>query len=95
MTFATLETTIDLRGRDLHERHPLVFTTFRGIDAFESLEVVTDRDPQPLYDRLTLEQPDAFAWEVVEDGPANWRTRITKLAAEHELGRCCGSCGGT
>lgn len=95
MTFAALEKRIDLRSPDARERHRLVFSAFRGLEAFESLEVVTDQDPQPLYDRLKLEQPDAFAWEVVENGPVSWRARITKLAAEHELGRCCGSCGGT
>ena len=81
MTFATFETRIDLRSLGVHERHPLVFSTVRDLNPFESLEVITDRDPQPLYGRPKLEQPDALAWEVIENGPG-------QLARTHHQARC-------
>ena len=95
MTPTTDDTKLDLRGWDERQRHPGVSSAFRRLDPFESLEVIADKDAQPLYERLGLEQPGAFAWEVLEGGPHNWRVRITKLAAGPGLERCCGSCGGT
>ncbi|MFG6432105.1 DUF2249 domain-containing protein [Roseateles sp. LYH14W] len=93
MTPTTDDTKLDLRGRDEREQPHGVSSAFRRLVPYDSLEVIVDRNAQPLCEQLGLEQPGAFAWEVLEDGPHNWRVRITKLAADAGRGQCCGSCG--
>ncbi|MGQ3053303.1 MAG: DUF2249 domain-containing protein [Roseateles sp.] len=88
------EKKLDLRGLSAHEWHPGLSSACRRLDTFESMEVIVDQDAEPLCERLGLEQPGGFAWEVLHGGPDNWRVRITKLAESQGLGRCCGSCGG-
>lgn len=86
--------TIDVRNIAPRERHPLIFSTFRGLAAGQAMELVNDHDPKPLYYQFQAEMPDTFRWEDLESGPDTWRVRIGKLAAPHGNGSCCGSCGG-
>jgi uncharacterized protein (DUF2249 family) len=44
----------------------------------ESLEIVADHDPQPLYFMLKAERGDAFTWDVVDAGPELWRARVVR-----------------
>ena len=87
-------TTIDVRTIVPRERHPLIFTTFRSLNGGDAMEIVNDHDPKPLYYQMQAEQPGQFSWDYLENGPETWRVRITRLAAGHSDGRCCGSCGG-
>ena len=89
------DTRLDRRAWDGREQPPWVSSALRRLVPYESLEVIVDRNAQPPLEQLGLEQPGAFAWEVLEDGPHNWRVRITKLAVDPGPGPCCGSCGGT
>ena len=93
MTLTSYGTKIDLRPLALRERHPLIFNTFRSLDAGESVELINDYDARPLLDQFCTEWPGGFAWDELQSGPDVWRVRIVKLAA-HSDGRCCGSCGG-
>lgn len=86
--------TVDVRRIAPRERHPLIFSTFRGLAAGQSMELVNDHDPLPLQDRFQAELPGQFAWDTLESGPDTWRVGITRLAGSHGDGRCCGSCGG-
>lgn len=94
MTLTTYGTRIDLRPLAPRERHSLIFNTFRGLDAGESVELISDHAPRPLLDRFRTEWPGGFAWDELQAGPEVWRGRIVKLPA-HGDSRCCGSCGGT
>ena len=87
---------IDVRDIAPRERHPLIFSTFRGLAGAEAMEIVNDHDPRPLYYQMQAEQPGEFSWEDVESGPLVWRVRITRRAgaAPHRQGGCCGACGG-
>ena len=86
--------TVDVREIAPRERHPLIFSTFRALPANEAMELVNDHDPRPLYYQFQAELPGKFVWDGLENGPDVWRVRITKLAAGHGNGQCCGSCGG-
>ncbi|MGA0610945.1 DUF2249 domain-containing protein [Caldimonas sp. KR1-144] len=94
MTLTNYGTKIDVREIAPRERHPLIFNTFRSLGGGETLELVNDHDPKPLYHQMQAEKPGQFAWDYLERGPEVWRVRITKLAAAHADGNCCGSCGG-
>ncbi len=85
---------IDVREIPPRDRHPLIFSTFRGLRRAETMEIVNDHDPRPLYYQMQAEQPGKFSWDYLENGPYVWRVRVTKLANPHADGGCCGSCGG-
>jgi uncharacterized protein (DUF2249 family) len=44
----------------------------------DSLEIVADHDPQPLYFMLRAERGEAFSWDLVESGPDLWRARVLR-----------------
>ena len=85
---------IDVREVAPRDRHPLIFSTFRKLGTDETMDLVNDHDPRPLYYQFQAELPGRFAWNYLASGPDVWRVRITKLAGSHSNGQCCGSCGG-
>ncbi|HMM40874.1 MAG TPA: DUF2249 domain-containing protein [Thermomicrobiales bacterium] len=70
--------TIDVRGMVPRERHPLIFSKIDSLAAGETLRLVNDHDPKPLYYQLMAERPGAIAWEYLEEGPEVWQVRMTK-----------------
>jgi uncharacterized protein (DUF2249 family) len=93
-TTTSTGTQIDVREIAPRERHPLIFSTFRSLLAAQTMEIVNDHDPKPLYYQMQAEQPGQFAWDYLENGPDVWRVLITRLGKTHGNGQCCGSCGG-
>jgi len=93
MTATTLAAQVDVRSIPPRERHPLIFSSFRGLRPKETLELVNDHDPKPLYYQFRAELAGAFTWTYVEEGPEVWRVHITKLGDPVGDGRCCGNCG--
>ena len=97
MTTTASPNRIDVRQIPPRERHPLIFSTFHKLGAGETMEIVNDHDPKPLYYQMQAEQPGTFSWDYLEAGPDVWRVRITQLASGHghRAGSCCGGgCGG-
>ena len=92
---ATAAATVDVRTILPRERHPLIFSTFRNLANGQSLELVNDHDPRPLYHQFQTELAGQFAWDYVQSGPDLWRVRIRKQGQGHSNGKCCGSCGGS
>ena len=84
---------IDVRTIAPRERHPLVFSTFRALPTGQTMELVNDHDPRPLYYQLNSEMAGQFTWDYLEQGPATWRVAITRTQSAHAAGSCCGSCG--
>ena len=76
----TFRTTLDVRAIAPRERHPLIFGTFDALAPGESLELVNDHDPKPLYYQFKAESQAGFSWEYLEEGPEVWRVAIGKLA---------------
>jgi uncharacterized protein (DUF2249 family) len=86
---------IDVRTVAPRDRHPLIFSTFGRLANGESMELVNDHDPRPLYYQFDAQVPGGFAWEYLERGPDTWRVAITRTGeARPAGGNCCGGCGG-
>jgi uncharacterized protein (DUF2249 family) len=94
MTELKTQTTLDLREIPPRDRHPLIFSTLRQLEAGEALELVNDHDPVPLHHHLQAEFPGRFSWQYLQSGPHAWHVQIGKLAPAAHEHRCCGSCGG-
>jgi uncharacterized protein (DUF2249 family) len=88
---------IDVRDIAPRDRHPLIFSTFRGLRTDETMELINDHDPRPLYYQFQNDAPGSFKWEYLARGPETWRVAITRIAAADPAssGSCCGGgCGG-
>jgi uncharacterized protein (DUF2249 family) len=53
-------------------------SAFDALAAGDSLEIVADHDPQPLYFMLRAERGETFSWDLVESGPDLWRARVSR-----------------
>ena len=76
-----VKTTIDVRTMIPRERHPLIFGTFDQLAVGESLLLINDHDPKPLFYQFQAESKDAFTWDYLESGPDVWQLRIGKRVA--------------
>ncbi len=72
--------TLDVRVIPPRERHPLIFTRLDALSLGEALVLVNDHDPKPLRYQLMAERPEQFAWEPQEEGPEEWKIRISRVA---------------
>lgn len=72
------EHVIDVRPMPPRERHPKIFGTWAELAPGESMLIVNDHDPVPLYYQFACEHVGAFRWEYLEQGPDVFRVRITK-----------------
>lgn len=75
-----VKSTVDVRNIPPRERHPLIFNTFTGLAAGESLLLINDHDPKPLYYQFQAQHANRFDWNYVEQGPDVWRVKIRKIA---------------
>ena len=82
---------LDLRPLPVPLRVPAVLHTLRNLAAPEALDVVADSDPRSLHAQLRAEAQGHYSLNYIENGPAVWRLRITRLPA---AATCCGACGG-
>jgi uncharacterized protein (DUF2249 family) len=71
---------IDVRNTPPPQRHLLIFSTFESLSQGESFELINDHDPKPLYYQFKFERDGQFEWEYQEEGPIDWRVRISKIA---------------
>lgn len=60
-------------------RHSFIFQAFDPLQSGESLVLINDHDPMPLYYQFSKKRADGFMWEYLEQGPDVWRVRISKL----------------
>jgi uncharacterized protein (DUF2249 family) len=70
------ERVLDVRELPPATRHATIFETLAGLAPGSDLVLINDHDPKPLYYQLSAEQPGAFSWEYLEQGPTVWRVRI-------------------
>ena len=89
---AEFATTLDIRQIAPHQRHPMIFNSFETLEPGQSLQLINDHDPKPLYDQFQMKSGDAFSWTYLEAGPEVWRVQIGKAAAA--TSDCCsgGAC---
>lgn len=65
------ETTIYVRDIPPAERHPKIHNAFADLESGESLRLVNDHDPRPLFYEMQaeVEEFDADGYEVNRRGP--------------------------
>jgi uncharacterized protein (DUF2249 family) len=78
MNTVTIDYLIDVRPMPPRERHPTIFGTWAELAPGESILLVNDHDPVPLYYQFAAEYAGSFRWEYLEQGPEMFRIRITK-----------------
>ncbi len=71
---------IDVRSIVPRDRHPLIFNTFDHLLVGQSMILVNDHEPRPLYYQFLHERTDQFTWTYLQEGPLEWRARITRLS---------------
>jgi uncharacterized protein (DUF2249 family) len=69
---------LDVREIAPRVRHPLILSTFEGLQSGESFVLVNDHDPKPLYYQFEAERHGQFRWEYLASGPEDWQVRITR-----------------
>ncbi len=74
--------TLDVREMAPRERHPTIFARLDALKAGETLRLINDHDPKPLYYQLMAERSGMFIWEPEQQGPEVWVIRIRKTASE-------------
>jgi regulator of cell morphogenesis and NO signaling len=62
-------------------KHPTVFRKFDELQVGDTLVLVNDHDPIPLFYEMKAERGEIFEWKKVENGPEQWKVEITKTAA--------------
>ncbi len=60
------------------QKHPTIFARFDELAGGETLTILNDHDPKPLYYQLLGERGNIFNWEYLEQGPVWWRVNISK-----------------
>ena len=63
-------------------KHPTIFQRFDDLPHEESLTILNDHDPKPLYYQLLGERGNIFQWEYLQEGPEWWKVKITKRPAQ-------------
>lgn len=75
---------MDVRPIPCSIKHGLILKTWRELPVNDFFVLLNDHDPVPLRYQFMAEWPGAFAWEYVEQGPEDFRVKITKLRAIDE-----------
>ncbi|MFQ5737180.1 MAG: NifU family protein [Thermodesulfobacteriota bacterium] len=70
---------LDLTSIPVFERHPRIFDTWEELEPDDTLQLINDHDPKPLYYQFVGEQNGKFKWEYVTEGPDEWVVSITKV----------------
>lgn len=83
---------IDVRSIAPRDRHPLIFGRFDALQPGESLLLVNDHDPRPLYHQFVDRHHARFDWTYLQSGPDLWRVQIAKTAPATAVGAYAGSC---
>jgi uncharacterized protein (DUF2249 family) len=71
---------LDLREMPPSERHPKIHTAFDDLDAGETLTIVNDHDPKPLFYEFEAERDafDAENYRTERKGPNEFVAKLPK-----------------
>lgn len=64
-------------------KHPTIFNKFDQLEPGHAFVIHNDHDPKPLYYQLLGERGNIFQWEYLEEGPENWKVKISKNGADN------------
>lgn len=80
MQASIIKTTIDVRNIIPRERHSLIIDSFLQLAPGESIILINDHDPKPLFYQFRAESGDNFFWDYLKNGPEVWQVQIGKTA---------------
>lgn len=71
---------LDVRDLPPAQRHETILSTFEDLDSGETLTLVNDHEPTPLYHQFDAEVPafDAEGYEVEQEGPQEYVAQLPK-----------------
>ncbi len=72
--------TLDVRQMAPWDRHPTIFQTLEELEVGDTLKLVNDHEPKPLYYQLMAERPGQVEWESKQVAPREWVALIKKVA---------------
>lgn len=67
------------------QKHETIFKKLEELQGGESLTIVNDHDPKPLYYQLVALYGPLFQWEYIENGPEQWQVLITKTNTNENI----------
>jgi uncharacterized protein (DUF2249 family) len=70
--------TIDARLYEPKDKHNKIFELFFSLNVGESMMLINDHDPKPLYYQFSIEYPETFDWFYQTKGPEIYEIMITK-----------------
>lgn len=73
--------TVDARVLPIPQKHPTIFRAFDELAVGETMLLVNDHDPKPLYYTFAAERTGEFEWRYLESGPEVWQVSIRRVAA--------------
>lgn len=92
----------DVRPIPCRVKHAQIFQRWLDLPVGQFFILLNDHDPVPLRYQFEAQFPGAFSWDYVEQGPEDFRVKITKLrsldlasAAAAPAPRSCGSVSDT
>ncbi|MEK6546072.1 MAG: DUF2249 domain-containing protein [Nitrospinota bacterium] len=71
--------TLDLRTMPPYERHGRIFQLWDSLKSGETLRIINDHDPKPLYYQFDAEFKEQFKWEYEQRGPKDWVVNIKRV----------------
>lgn len=74
-----LTTTLDVRPIPPPQKHPAIFQLFDSLAPGQSVILINDHDPKPLFYQFSIERQGQFTWEYLEQGPNVWRVQIGQV----------------
>jgi uncharacterized protein (DUF2249 family) len=75
------DTVFDVRPIPGRVKHAQIFQRWFNLPVNGYFVLLNDHDPVPLRYQLQAEFPEAFTWEYLENGPEEFRVKITKVRA--------------
>ncbi|AWK52580.1 hemerythrin [Clostridium beijerinckii] len=69
---------VDVRIYEKGKKKSVIFKAFEELALGETMELINDHDPRPLYQQFMMKFPEQFEWEYLKQGPEIWRIGITK-----------------
>ncbi len=69
---------VDARKYEPKDKRSTILKAFDDLLPGESMVLINDHDPEPLYHELKHSRSGEFEWKYLEEGPELWRVAISK-----------------
>jgi len=87
------ERIFDGRSIPCSVKHGQIIQKWLDLPVGDYFVLVNDHDPVRMHEQFSAQWPGAFDWRYLQQGPEEFRVKITKLKATtpvEEVAECCG-----